>query len=49
MLDVIHGDIGEAAIRDKVVQPLAGMRIAPYYGCQVVRPIERRATTPSTR
>jgi len=38
ILDVIHSDIGETAIRDKVVRPLSGMRIAPYYGCQVVRP-----------
>jgi len=38
MLDVIHDDIGERAVRDKVVRPLAGLRVAPYYGCQVVRP-----------
>lgn len=40
MLDVIVDDIGETAIRDKVVRPLAGLRVAPYYGCQVVRPID---------
>jgi len=39
LLDVIHDDIGEAAVREKVVRPLTGLRIAPYYGCQVVRPI----------
>jgi heterodisulfide reductase subunit B len=39
ILDVIHSDIGETAIRDKVVRPLTGLRVAPYYGCQVVRPI----------
>jgi len=38
-LDVIHDDIGEAGIRDKVVRPLTGLRVAPYYGCQVVRPL----------
>lgn len=38
LLDVIHTDIGEQAIRDKVVRPLTGLRVAPYYGCQVVRP-----------
>ncbi len=38
MLDVICDDIGEAAVRDKVVKPLNGLRVAPYYGCQVVRP-----------
>lgn len=38
LLDVIHTDVGEAAIREKVVRPLTGLRVAPYYGCQVVRP-----------
>ena len=38
LLDVLHNDFGEAAIRDKVVKPLTGLRVAPYYGCQVVRP-----------
>ena len=36
ILDVIHDDIGERAVRDKVIRPLAGLRVAPYYGCQVV-------------
>ena len=40
LLDVICSDIGETAIRDKVVKPLAGLRVAPYYGCQVVRPLD---------
>jgi heterodisulfide reductase subunit B2 len=39
MLDVIYEDVGEAGIREKTVRPLAGLKIAPYYGCQVVRPI----------
>ena len=39
LLDVIHTDIGEAAVRDKVVRPLTGLRVAPYYGCQWVRPM----------
>ena len=39
ILDVIYEDIGETAIRDKVVRPLTGLRVAPYYGCQVVRPV----------
>ena len=38
LLDVIHTDVGEAAVREKVVKPLAGLRLAPYYGCQIVRP-----------
>ncbi len=40
ILDLIVNDIGERAIRDKVVRPLAGIRVAPYYGCQVVRPTD---------
>jgi len=40
VLDVIVDEIGERAIRDKVVRPLTGLRVAPYYGCQVVRPID---------
>lgn len=38
LLDLIHTDIGEEAIKDKVVQPLTGLRVACYYGCQIVRP-----------
>jgi heterodisulfide reductase subunit B len=37
-LDILINDVGLEAIRAKVVHPLAGYRIAPYYGCQVVRP-----------
>ena len=40
LLDVIHTDIGETRLREKVQQPLTGLRIAPYYGCQVVRPLD---------
>jgi heterodisulfide reductase subunit B len=39
-LDVIYTDIGEAAVRDKVVRPLTGLRVAAYYGCQWVRPLD---------
>ncbi len=39
LLDIIHNEIGEAAIRAKVVRRLTGLRVAPYYGCQAVRPI----------
>ena len=37
-LDVLMNDIGPAAITAKVVQPLTGYRVAPYYGCQMIRP-----------
>jgi heterodisulfide reductase subunit B len=41
LLDVIHTDFGEDGIKAKVKRPLEGLRIAPYYGCQVVRPYAR--------
>ena len=37
-LDVLMNDIGIEAIRNKVQRGLNGLRIAPYYGCQIVRP-----------
>ena len=37
-LDVLFHDIGVEAIKQKVVRPLTGLKVAPYYGCQVVRP-----------
>ncbi len=38
LLDVICLDLGEAAVREQVARPLGGLRLAPYYGCQIVRP-----------
>lgn len=37
-LDVLFHDVGVEAIKQKVVRPLTGLKVAPYYGCQVVRP-----------
>ncbi len=37
-LDVFLNDIGLKAIAAKVVKPLKGLKVAPYYGCQIVRP-----------
>jgi heterodisulfide reductase subunit B len=38
LLDVLATDLGPAAIVPRVQRPLAGLRIAPYYGCQCLRP-----------
>lgn len=38
LLDVVVQDVGFEAIAEKVVQPLKGLRVAPYYGCLIVRP-----------
>ena len=37
-LDILVNTVGLEAITAKVTRPLAGYRVAPYYGCQVVRP-----------
>ncbi len=38
LFEAIYNDIGLEYIESKVVNPLTGLRIAPYYGCQLVRP-----------
>jgi len=37
-LDVLVNDIGLETIAEKVTQPLGRVKVAPYYGCQIVRP-----------
>lgn len=37
-LDILINDVGVEAIRQKVRTPLRGLKVAPYYGCQIVRP-----------
>ena len=34
-------DIGLDKLREQVVRPLEGLRIAPFYGCYIVRPTKR--------
>ena len=38
LLDVILNDVGLDKIKSKVVRPLKGLRVAPYYGCMIARP-----------
>ncbi|MFN2104413.1 MAG: CoB--CoM heterodisulfide reductase iron-sulfur subunit B family protein [Candidatus Promineifilaceae bacterium] len=38
LLDIVYNDVGLETIKSKVVRPLTGLRIAPYYGCMIVRP-----------
>ena len=40
VLEILYQDIGLEAIRDKVVRPLDGLKVVPYYGCVLVRPPE---------
>ncbi len=37
-LEALRDDIGLDTLRDKVVNPLKGLKVASYYGCQLVRP-----------
>ncbi len=37
-LDILINDIGLDTIKNHVKKPLEGMKIASYYGCQIVRP-----------
>ncbi len=37
-LDVLVTDIGPQALRARVKRPLTGLKVACYYGCQLVRP-----------
>ncbi len=38
LLDVFVNDVGLEAVRTRVTNPLQGLRVAPYYGCLIVRP-----------
>ncbi len=37
-VDILLNEIGLDRIREAVVRPLQGVRVASYYGCQLVRP-----------
>ena len=38
LMEVFVDDLGFEEIESKVTNPLKGLRVAPYYGCQIVRP-----------
>lgn len=38
LIEVFANDIGPEELKSRVVKPLEGVRVAPYYGCQIVRP-----------
>jgi succinate dehydrogenase / fumarate reductase, cytochrome b subunit len=41
LLWLLVEEIGLDSLRERVVRPLEGLRIAPFYGCYIVRPTER--------
>jgi heterodisulfide reductase subunit B2 len=38
LIEVFVNEIGLEEIKSKVTNPLTGLRVAPYYGCQILRP-----------
>jgi len=38
LIEVFADEIGPKKLKEKVSKPLKGLNIAPYYGCQIVRP-----------
>lgn len=38
LLEVLVVDVGTEKIKERIVRPLEGIRIVPYYGCLVTRP-----------
>ncbi len=40
LLDIICNEVGLENLKNKVVKPLQGLKLAAYYGCYLVRPPE---------
>jgi len=38
LIEVFVKDVGVEEIKKRVCEPLKGLRVAPYYGCQLLRP-----------
>lgn len=38
LLEVLVNEVGPEVIQEKAGRPLQGLKVAPYYGCQVLRP-----------
>jgi heterodisulfide reductase subunit B len=38
LLELLREEPGWSAVRERVTKPLAGLRVAPYYGCLLLRP-----------
>ena len=38
LIDLLYDDYGVDALRGKVVRPLDGIKVAPFYGCHLLRP-----------
>lgn len=43
LLDLLRDTLGFEALRERVVRPLSGLKLAAYYGCFLLRPAEEIA------
>jgi heterodisulfide reductase subunit B len=41
LLEVLYNDVGLEALKESVVRPFKGVKIAVHYGCHILRPKER--------
>jgi succinate dehydrogenase / fumarate reductase, cytochrome b subunit len=41
LLWILVEEVGLDTLREKVVRPLSGLRVGPFYGCYIVRPTSR--------
>ena len=39
-LEILRDDLGWEALAERIVRPLNGLRVAPYYGCLLLRPYD---------
>ncbi|MFC1706166.1 CoB--CoM heterodisulfide reductase iron-sulfur subunit B family protein [Planctomycetota bacterium] len=46
LLGYLKNEVGWDSIREKIKVPLAGLRLAPYYGCTLLRPKEVAIESP---
>lgn len=46
---VLTEDLGEARLRERIVMPLRGLRVAPFYGCHIQRPATVHAGDSATK
>jgi succinate dehydrogenase / fumarate reductase cytochrome b subunit len=44
---VLTEDLGEQRLRERIVRPLRGLRVAPFYGCHIQRPAAVHAAGPA--
>jgi len=40
LLEILRDEIGFETLKERIVKPLSGLRIAPFYGCLLLRPHE---------